>query len=52
MAKRRQSVSLQEEDAFKIVIDELIEEIIWHPTLGDTEVETWLLKMVDYTVPL
>ncbi|OXA63588.1 Farnesyl pyrophosphate synthase [Folsomia candida] len=51
MAKRRQSVSIQEEDAFKLVIDELMEEIVWHPTHEDVDVATWLLKMVDYNVP-
>lgn len=52
MAKRRQSVSVEEEDAFRQVIDEIIEEIVWHPTMADTGLEGWLLKMVDYNVPL
>jgi len=52
MAKRRQSVSIQEEDAFKMVIDELMEEIVWHPNHQNIEdAQDWLLKMVDYNVP-
>jgi hypothetical protein len=52
MAKRRQSVSIQEEDAFKMVIDELIEGIVWHLSHSDIETATdWLMKMVDYNVP-
>jgi hypothetical protein len=52
MAKRRQSVSIQEEDAFRMVIDELLEDVVWHPPHADAEeANDWLIKIVDYNVP-
>jgi len=52
MAKRRQSVSIQEEDAFKMVIDELMEEVVWYDNHADAEeAHDWVLQVVDYNVP-
>jgi len=52
MSRRRQSLSIAEENLFQMVIDELLEQVMWHPAHSNVdEAHDWLAKVVEYNVP-
>lgn len=52
MALRRKSMSVAEEDAFKMMYDDIIEEIMSDPSVKDIrEIMEWMKHVINYNVP-